>query len=560
MNIMERVKNTPRNDWPVADCELSGAGKFFGLYGGEHIAATEFVIGATLAQYGCSAFDILVGLLIGNLLATLCFALLCAPIAVETRLTLYSYLRKVIGPAAQKIYNVIFGIAFTAIAALGISVSATAIRRILNVPIQHEWYPTDIKFVLIVLVLGAVVVIVAANGFNGVSKFASLCVPWMICLFALGIICVLPQFAKAVGYGAISSPADFYHILDKYIWTAQAPVNGTKMGIGHVIAFAIVCNLAVHLGLNDMSVFRYAKSKNYGFISAMGMFVGHYFAWISAAIMGATAASLMNMNLALMDSGEVTYAVLGYSGLLGVVIAGWTTANPTIYRVALSFNTLFPKASYKKMTYIMGSIIVVLACFPAVQRAAQVINYSGLLVLGMGGICAAEFYIFPKIGYTRYWNTYKKKAVNWAAMIAWGISIAFFGVMLITKPIQENFWFIPTYLIAMVCYIILAGCMGAKKSYPEEEREELEYEKALMDYVNENVEPPVKERDTQTVRVLKIIRYLVLAGMIISGIVFWNGGMATDTMKNVEAICTALYFVFTIFNFLASKGTDKAEA
>lgn len=88
MNIMQRVKNTPRCDWPVADRELAGAGKFVGLYGGEHIAATEFVIGATLVQYGCSATDILIGLAIGNLLATLCFALLCAPIATESRLSL----------------------------------------------------------------------------------------------------------------------------------------------------------------------------------------------------------------------------------------------------------------------------------------------------------------------------------------------------------------------------------------------------------------------------------------------------------------------------------------
>lgn len=72
-NMIDRVKATPHPDWPVADKELSGLGSFIGLYGGEHIAATEFVIGATLVQYGCTASDILIGLLIGNFLAVLCF-------------------------------------------------------------------------------------------------------------------------------------------------------------------------------------------------------------------------------------------------------------------------------------------------------------------------------------------------------------------------------------------------------------------------------------------------------------------------------------------------------
>lgn len=558
MTIEERVRNTPKSDWPVADRELSGPGKFFGLYGGEHIAATEFVIGATLAQYGCSTFDILVGLAIGNLLATLCFALLCAPIGVKTRLTLYSYLGKVIGSKGQKIYNVFFGIGYAAIGALGISISATAIRRIFNVPVQHEWYPTDFRFVLIVLILGAVVVIVAANGFNGVSKFATLCVPWMIVLFVLGIICVLPQLVDVAGFGAVNSPMDLYRLLDQHIWVVPETGNATGLGMGHVIAFAIVCNLALHIGLNDMSVFRYAKSSKYGYISAMGMFVGHYFAWISAAIMGATAAALLNSELSLLDSGEVAFAVLGYIGLLGVVIAGWTTANPVIYRVALSFNTLFPKESYKKMTYIMGSIIVVLACFPVVQRAAEVINYTGLMVIGMGAVCVAEYYIFPKIGYTQYWNLYKKSDLNWAAMIAWGISLAFFVVMLFTNALQQNFWFIPTYLLALVSYIILAGCMGAKKKYPEQEREQFAYEAALRDYVN-NQEPEAAPKEQSRIfKVFKNIRYVVLAVMIITGGVFWTGSMSVEMMKNIEGILTLVYFVFTVAAFIAERKENNA--
>ena len=141
------------------------------------------------------------------------------------------------------------------------------------------------------------------------------------------------------------------------------PASGKKLGIIHVIGFAWTCNVVLHLGLNDMSALRYAKSPKYGYISAVGMFVGHYFAWISAGIMGATAAAILNTDLGLLDSGEVTFTVLGYAGLLGVVIAGWTTANPLIYRVTLFYNI--------------------------VQRAADILTYQGILVVGIGAICTA---------------------------------------------------------------------------------------------------------------------------------------------------------------------------
>lgn len=41
----------------------------------------------------------------------------------------------------------------------------------------------------------------------------------------------------------------------------------------------------MHLGMADLSVLRFAKSPNSGFASAAGMFLGHYVAWICAALL-----------------------------------------------------------------------------------------------------------------------------------------------------------------------------------------------------------------------------------------------------------------------------------
>ncbi len=83
---------------PVAEKKLHGFASFLGMYAGEHVAGTEFVIGPLFVVHGVAAGDLFLGLLVGNLLAVLSWTFVCAPIAVRTRLTLYWQLRKICGP------------------------------------------------------------------------------------------------------------------------------------------------------------------------------------------------------------------------------------------------------------------------------------------------------------------------------------------------------------------------------------------------------------------------------------------------------------------------------
>ena len=84
---------------PVTEDRLVGPGYFAGSLAGEHVAATEFVIGVMFVNWGASVADMFIGLAIGNALAVLTWTLLCAPVAVQTRLTLYWYLRSIGGRA-----------------------------------------------------------------------------------------------------------------------------------------------------------------------------------------------------------------------------------------------------------------------------------------------------------------------------------------------------------------------------------------------------------------------------------------------------------------------------
>ena len=96
---------------------LLGFKSFVGMYAGEHTAGTELMIGPLFVAAGVGAFDLLVGLLVGNLLAVLSWTFLTAPIATRARLTLYYQLEKICGRGLVTIYNLANGVMFCFLAA-----------------------------------------------------------------------------------------------------------------------------------------------------------------------------------------------------------------------------------------------------------------------------------------------------------------------------------------------------------------------------------------------------------------------------------------------------------
>ncbi len=550
--IIKMAETIPFEDRPISKKRLSGIANFFGLYGGEHIAATEFVIGALLVMWGVKATDIFLGLIIGNILATLTYALICAPIAVDTRLTLYSYLKKVVGEKIQKIYNFVWGIASIAMTASMMTVSASAVREVFGILPQTKWYPTDIKFILVTIVLGAIVTIVAVNGFQAVAKFSSVCAPWMVVIFFMGTVIGLHELGKITSFGEIKSLSDFMNFVNTYVWNGEVIEGGEKLSIYHVIVFAWMCNLAYHGGLNDMSLFRFAKSYKYGYISAIGMFIGHFFAWGSAGIMGATAATIAKTTILKMDSGSVTNSVLGYSGLLAVIIAGWTTANPSIYRAALALKTVFVNIDIKKLSYIVGGVMTLMACFPAVSNIMVVVNIIVLVVPAIGAICIAEHYLLPKFNGTRYWTMYKKSNLNKTALIAWGITLLFVVLVLHFKILHSYFLFLPTYLLAIVVYLILALKMGAKEDYSEEIELEEKIQEALLDMVdNDTFNEKVKKVESSLflkrwLTISNILSLILLLLLMYFSVMVFNERLELSRFKEISFKVTIIYFILNI--------------
>ncbi len=163
----------------------------------------------------------------------------------------------------------------------------------------------------------------------------------------------------------------------------------------------------VHLGLIDMAIFRFARKKQYGLFSGVGMFLGHYVCWIVAGLMGAGAGILIGRPLTGLDSADVAFATLGFIGILVVICAGWTTANACLYRAGLAASTLMPSFSRKKVTAGVELVIAVAACFPFVARSIMPLTvYVAMLLSPVGAIVMAEHYLLPRLGMTCYWSRY----------------------------------------------------------------------------------------------------------------------------------------------------------
>ncbi|GAC12520.1 purine-cytosine permease family protein [Paraglaciecola chathamensis] len=547
---------------PISPGKLQPARAFAGSYAGEHVAGTEFVIGALFVSWGVGAGDILIGLLLGNLLAVLTWGLLTAPIATDTRLTLYAYLEKIAGKGTIKIYSVVNGILFSVLAGAMITVSASAVRILLDIPPQVEWFPSDFRFVLVALFVGAVVVFMAVKGFEKLAAFAEVCAPWMILMFIVGALFMLPALiASTPSISNISSFSDFFIMANESIWVKTS----NEVGLWHVAAFAWVANLAMHGGMGDMTLLRFARYPKYGFFSALGMFIGHYLAWICAGIMGAGAAIIIHTSITNLDPGAVAYQALGTCGIIAVIIAGWTTSNPTIYRAGLAFSSLNPKWSREKSTVVVGIVTTIIACFPFVfSQLLGFVGIMGLMMAPIGAVIVAEHWLFDKIGLTRYWSKYKGNTTNYAAVITWISALLLSYILESTGSLHLFFLLIPIWIYSTVIYCVLAALLGAKRKYSEaeiEEQNELKrktLEKTYLQEIQSKRAFEEKVKSALAVKIASIVAIISLCSCLAIGVYAYAEG-SSPALHNALFAVTMLYFVCATYAYIArSKPVDVA--
>ncbi|HEX9784885.1 MAG TPA: hypothetical protein VGA56_19420 [Opitutaceae bacterium] len=459
-DLQEATKD-PVNEYerePVPKRAWLGFKSFIGQYAGEHTAGTEIMLGPLFVAAGVSAFDFVLGLLVGNLLAVLSWTLITAPIATQARLTLYFQLEKICGRKLVVLYNLANGVMFCFLAGSMVTVSATAVGVWfdLSMPGLNDLYPNSAGWVITVLTVGTVIAIVAAFGYKVVARFANYAAPWMVLVFVAFGLVGLKQFLVETNT-QIRSISDLVGLFQDSIWKGGDPLPGqVKFTFLHVMFFAWFCNMAMHIGMSDLSVFRFAKKSWYGIATASGMYLGHFLAWMAASLLFALQLHRNPADTSVLP-GPLSNSAAGVTGLLCVIIAGWTTANPTIYRAGLAFQAIIPKASRFKVTFATGMIAACAGMFPAIaMKLLDFVALYGLILMPMGAVVFVDFWLARKFGFRPCYAEASGIGINWSAAAAWLVTLGVCGWLVQSGRTQIYFVSLPGWFIAALLFIVLS--------------------------------------------------------------------------------------------------------
>lgn len=437
----------------VPDHALKGPSAFWGMYAGEHTAGTEFMIGPLFIKWGASASSLIFGLLLGNLLAVLTWRFLTAEIATKQRLTLYFKMEKIAGRGLVSIYNLANGILFCFLAGSMITVSATAVGPFfptMAMPDFSSKLPTGPGWIAACVMIGLAMTLVATMGYGVVAKIGHYSAPWMFLIF---LSCALVTLGK----------------LDNYnVWELLTPPAGTpeRISFWGVVFFSWFCNAAMHLGMADLSVLRFAKSPNAGFASAAGMFLGHYVGWICAALLLVYWVRAHGVDPTVgKDPGSMVNDAVGYAGLICVIIAGWTTANPTIYRAGLAFQGILPSMSRTVSTMIAGAVCIGAGIFPAfAMNLLGFVGIYGTILAPIGAIIIVDHFFAERLNIPVDPALRSGSSFNVAVLFAWLIPVGAAMFLHLKHDVFASFLPLPTAIACGLLYIFLLKTMGPPPS------------------------------------------------------------------------------------------------
>jgi NCS1 family nucleobase:cation symporter-1 len=435
----------------VPDRALKGPTAFWGMYAGEHTAGTEFMLGPLFIAWGATANSIIFGLLIGNLLAVLTWRFLTARIATAQRLTLYYKMEKIAGGKLVVLYNLANGLLFCFLAGAMVTVSATAVGPFfpsMTMPTFDTMLPTGPGWIVACVIIGGAMTLVALKGYGFVAKVGHWSAPWMFLVF---VACAFVTLGRLESF-------DLMELL--------TPPAGTlsKISFWGVVFFAWFCNAAMHLGMADLSVLRFARQASSGWASAAGMFLGHYVAWICAALLLVYWVRFHGVDPTVgKDPGTMVNDAVGWAGLICIIIAGWTTANPTIYRAGLAFQGMVPGMTRSTGTLIAGALCIGAGIFPAfAMNLLSFVGLYGTVLAPIGAIIVVDFYFADRCGIPTDPAERAGAGFNVAVLLAWLIPVAVAMYCYKYQGVFASFLPLPCAIACALLYIVFSKSFGPK--------------------------------------------------------------------------------------------------
>jgi hypothetical protein len=214
-------------------------------------------------------------------------------------------------------------------------------------------------------------------------------------------------------------------------------------------------------------------------------------------------------------------------------------------------------------------VVVVGSCFPFIYRSIlPILAYAGLVLVPVGGIVFAEQHIFTRMGLKTNWHRLKGAKDNMPAIITWAVSLVFgFGLDLL-NVMPFVYLFLPTWVLSIVLYTVLAKRAGAGASYPEAEKREAEFDRRVAEYHAElaRKESHMHVKDSSTLT--RVIRAVwIVIGLLVPAVLAWRVLFNSpdlyayyvnrELFYEITIWCTLIYFVFAWWDLQRSKTLQR---
>jgi len=140
-----------------------------------------------------------------------------------------------------------------------------------------------------------------------------------------------------------------------------------------------------------------------------------------------------------------------------VIIAGWATANPTIYRAGLAFQAILPKLSTAKVTILAGTVATIAVLFPefAMKLLCFVALY-GFILAPFGAIIVFEHFFHKKAGIVKNYAEVANLSFNKSVFWAWAISFGLFYFISLQFDVFLSFVTLPAWLLCGFLFLVLS--------------------------------------------------------------------------------------------------------
>jgi purine-cytosine permease-like protein len=163
--------------------------------------------------------------------------------------------------------------------------------------------------------------------------------------------------------------------------------------------------------------------------------------------------------------GPLANNAIGVFGIIAVVLAGWTTANPTIYRAGLAFQAIMPKVSTFWVTIIAGSVATIAGLFPAfAMKLLGFVALYGFILAPFGAIIVFEHFFHKQAGIVKNYAEVSNIKYNKAVFLAWAISFGLFYFISVQFQVFLSFVTLPAWLMCGALFLIFSRLFYGKST------------------------------------------------------------------------------------------------